>query len=231
MNLLIKAWSAITSNNIAQSCIQSGLEILQGWSLYTLPAQPAPLSNCPHINKFFLLSIPNLSFQLISTVSHPSTMHCDEQPGSLFSIISLLVQGGDSIKSFQKPSLLQAEEVQVPQPLLLGHVLQAPDCLGHLLNFQFSLFCKLDWGFGKKLKNTGSLFGTIQVFGLLQSSWMPSGKLLFLLLNINQIIALPFLVEQMNQKTPKLAAGLNNYLQQMIQKFSLRAQFLYYFSD
>lgn len=72
----------------AQSFIQSGLENLQGQRWQNLTSYIAGLSSWRKRFFPYLQSKP-LLFQLMNIVSHPSTTHCCEKPGSIFLMTSL----------------------------------------------------------------------------------------------------------------------------------------------
>lgn len=102
MKLLIKAWSGL---EIDQACTPSLHSLLH--------------SQFPQGKMLFLASPLNFSFQRIPAVSHPSTMLCEDQPGSLLSIISF---GTGRRFSWILPKAFTKNlgEVQAPQPLLPG---------------------------------------------------------------------------------------------------------------
>lgn len=147
---------------------------------------------------FSLVSPLSFSFQHITTVCHPSITLCAEQPGSLLSIISF---GTRRRFSWILPKALtkNLEEVQIP--------LDCPD--GCLLNFQFHDVFFANWigDLGEK-KILGhwdnSNLGSKEYLGVFRKAALSPSK------HKLDIIALPFLIEQMSRKALKAAAGLNN---------------------
>ncbi|XP_068785779.1 uncharacterized protein [Struthio camelus] len=115
--------------HIAQDRVQAGFEYLQGRRLHYLSGQPAPVLCHPHSQEVF----PHLHkelpvFQCAPVASHPVTGHHGEETGLILSTppLQILVHI-DQITS--QSSLLQAEQAQLPQPFLIGEMLQS---LNHL---------------------------------------------------------------------------------------------------
>lgn len=61
--------SARRSNQVAWAFLQLSLENLQGWRLYNISGQPAPMFDCPHGEKVFLISCQKLSCFNLSSLS------------------------------------------------------------------------------------------------------------------------------------------------------------------
>ena len=100
-------------DQVAHSSIQPGLECFQGWGIHSFSGQPVPVSHHPHIKNFFLISSLNLCsshlkpFPLI--LSLPALT---ESPSPAF-----LQAPFRCWKVLAEPSLLQAEEPQLSQPV------------------------------------------------------------------------------------------------------------------
>ncbi|KAK4811229.1 hypothetical protein QYF61_022126, partial [Mycteria americana] len=85
----------------AQNPVQPGLECFQGWGIYHLPGQPVPVLNLP---SFSLKPLPLVL--------------------SLQALVKIL-KGCNKVSL--EPSLLQAEQPQLSQPVLIGEVFQPSD--------------------------------------------------------------------------------------------------------
>ncbi|KAK4810711.1 hypothetical protein QYF61_007685 [Mycteria americana] len=100
-------------NQVTQSPVQPDLECFRGWGLHYLSGQPVPVSHHPHRKKF----LPYI--QSTSTLFQFKTIApCTVTTG-------LVLEG--CYKVSQEPSLLQAEQPQLSQPVLIGEVLQHSD--------------------------------------------------------------------------------------------------------
>uniref|UniRef100_A0A8B9CFN3 Uncharacterized protein n=1 Tax=Anser brachyrhynchus TaxID=132585 RepID=A0A8B9CFN3_9AVES len=87
---------------------------LQGWRLNHLPGQPIPMPNNPFSKGVF----PNIQ-------PKPPLAHVGEQTNPHLSTASFKVPI-ESDEVSREPPLLQAEQPQLPQPLLVRLVLQTP---------------------------------------------------------------------------------------------------------
>ena len=91
-SLLLKAWSALQSHQVAQGFVQLGLWNLQGQRLHRPAWAPLPLVGCPHEEN---ISLRMQSEPLVSTYgwcSLSSTMHRCERTGSLSSVTPTLIR-------------------------------------------------------------------------------------------------------------------------------------------
>ncbi|XP_048819769.1 uncharacterized protein LOC125701581 [Lagopus muta] len=117
------------SDQVAQDPVQPGLKHVQGRGIHNLPGQPVPGPNHspskelpPNIQpKSFLLQLKTIS-------PSPAVVSPFEEFTPLLGVGSLQVLIGCNEVTPQ-PSLLQAEQAQLPQPVLIGEVLQPPDHL------------------------------------------------------------------------------------------------------
>jgi len=77
---------------VAQGCVQTAFEYLQGWRLHNLSGQPVPVLGHPDSKKVF----PDVQrqppvFQLVPIASGPGTRHHWKEPGSVLFALSLQV--------------------------------------------------------------------------------------------------------------------------------------------
>ena len=110
----------------AQHRIQAGLEYVQRRRLHSLPGQPGPGLRHPQREEV----LPRVQLELsllhfVPTASCPVTGHHCKESGPVFPTPTLQIFRGIS-KVPSQPSLLQAEQAQLPQPLLVGEMLQSP---------------------------------------------------------------------------------------------------------
>lgn len=107
------------SDWVIQRLNQAGLESLQRRRWPKISGQPAALLGCPHREKVFpyTQSKPFL-FCLFPVVPHPRYTLLWR------AWLCLPVGTGDLLFGPPKLSLIHNNQVQVPQPLLTGHVLQ-----------------------------------------------------------------------------------------------------------
>ena len=120
------------ADQAAQSHIQPGLECLQGWGIHSLLGQPVQCVTTLWGKNFLLLSNLNLPSHLKTIPPCPTVIHPHKQLVPLLFICSLQVLKGHNEVS-PVSSLFQAKQAQLPQPFLLGEVLQPSDHLSGLL--------------------------------------------------------------------------------------------------
>ena len=113
----------------AQDLVQAGLEYLQRRRLHNLPGQPVPGLRhpqseevLPHVHT----ELPMLQFVPIAPC--PVSGHHWKESGPILLTPTLQIFVG-IYKVPSQPSLLQAEQAQLPQPLLAEEMLQSPDQL------------------------------------------------------------------------------------------------------
>jgi len=99
--------------------VQTGFDYLYGWRLYSLPGQ---LSHCKILFPDVQREAP--VFQVVPIASGPVTGHHSKKPGSIFIAPSLQVFLYIG-KILPKPSLLQAGQSQLSQPVLTQDTLQS----------------------------------------------------------------------------------------------------------
>ncbi|KAK4813670.1 hypothetical protein QYF61_017637, partial [Mycteria americana] len=107
-------------DQVAQSPIQPGLKHFQGWGIHNFSGQPVPVPHHPHSEEFlpYILSKSTTLFQFKAITPCPiTTSPCKK------SLSSFLVLEG-CYKVSPEPSLLQAEQPQLSQPVFIGEVLQ-----------------------------------------------------------------------------------------------------------
>jgi len=110
----------------AQHRDQAGLEYLQRRRLHSLPGQPEP-GLChpqreevlPHLQ----LELPPLQF--VPVAPCPVAGHYWKESGPILLTPTLQIFRSIS-KVPSQPSLLQAEQAQLPQPFVVGEMLQSP---------------------------------------------------------------------------------------------------------
>ena len=110
----------------AHDLVQAGLEYLQRRRLHNLPGQPVPVLRHPQREEFLphvQLELPLLQFVPIAPC--PVTGHHWKESCPVLLTPTLQVFRGIS-KVPSQPSLLQAKQAQLPQPVLIGEVLQSP---------------------------------------------------------------------------------------------------------
>ena len=103
------------------------LEYLQRRRLHNLPGQPVPGLRHPQREEVLLhvqLEFPLLQF--VPVAPCPVAGHHWEESGPVLLTPTLQIFRGIS-KVPSQPSLLQAEQAQLPQPLLVGEMLQNVD--------------------------------------------------------------------------------------------------------
>ena len=112
----------------AQDCVQAGFEYLQR-RLHNLSGQPVPVLHHPQSEEVLphvQTELPMLQFVPIAPC--PVAGHHWKESGPI-----LLTPTLKTFISIQKvpsqPSLLQAEEAQLPQPFHIGEMLQSPNHL------------------------------------------------------------------------------------------------------
>ena len=109
-------------DQVAQSPIQPGLDHCQGWDSHSFSGQPVPGPHHPHREEL----VSNLNFPSFS--SKPFPLFCYTMPLSNASLHlscqSLYVLEAALRSPLKEPSLLQAEQAQLSQPVCIGEVLQ-----------------------------------------------------------------------------------------------------------
>ena len=120
-------------DQVAQSPVQPGLEWFQGWGISHLHGQPGPVPHHPQ-RKPFLPSIssesPLLQFKAIPPCPIATGPAKNSVPSFLTSSFYRL-KGRDKVSP--EPSLLQAEQPQLSQPVITAEVLQPSAHFGGLL--------------------------------------------------------------------------------------------------
>jgi len=110
----------------AQDLVQVGFEYLQRRRLHNLSGQPVPGLCHPQREEVLprvQLELPLLQF--VPVAPCPVSGHHWKESGPVLLIPTLQIFIGIS-KVPSQPSLLQAEQAQLPQPFLLGEMLQSP---------------------------------------------------------------------------------------------------------
>ena len=110
----------------AQHRVQAGLKYLQRRRLHSPSGQPVPGLRHPQREEVLphvQLELPLLQFVPIAPC--PVAGHHWEESGPILLTPTLQIFMGIS-KVPSQPSLLQAEQAQLPQPLLTGEMLQSP---------------------------------------------------------------------------------------------------------
>ena len=109
-----------------EDLVQAGLEYLQRRRLHSLPGQPGPGLWHPQREEVLprvQLELPLLQF--VPVAPCPVAGHHWKESGPVLLTPTLQIFVGiDKVPS--QPSLLQAEQAQLPQPLLVGEMLQSP---------------------------------------------------------------------------------------------------------
>ena len=110
----------------AEDLVQAGLEYLQRRRLHNLPGQPVPGLRHPPREEVLPpvqteLPVP----QFVPIAPCPVAGHHWKEPGPVLLTRTLQIFRG-ICKIPSQPSLLQAEQAQLPQPLLLEEMLQSP---------------------------------------------------------------------------------------------------------
>ena len=110
----------------AQDLIQAGLEYLQRGKLHSLPGQPVPVlchpqreEVLPHVQ----LELPVLQFVPIAPCPVAGHRWKESGPILLTPTLEIFIS---IYKVPSQPSLLQAKQAQLPQPFLIGEMLQSP---------------------------------------------------------------------------------------------------------
>jgi len=119
-------------DQVAQSSIQPGLEHCQGGGSHSFSGQPGPVFHPLMVKNFFLISnlnLPSFSLKPLPLVLSLHTPVQSPSPSFLWAPSGT----GSCSKVIPQPSLLQAEQPQLPQPVLIGEVLQPSDHLRGLL--------------------------------------------------------------------------------------------------
>ena len=104
----------------AQGLIQPGLEHLQGWGIHNLPGQLVPAPHHSHSKELPPDIQPKSSLLQLKTVFPcPAIIYPFKEQTPLLFVGSLQVlEGCNEVTPL--PSLLQAEQVQLPQPVFIG---------------------------------------------------------------------------------------------------------------
>jgi len=110
----------------AQDRVLAGLEYLQRRRLHSLPGQPVPVLHRPQREEVLphvQLELPVLQF--VPVAPCPVTGHHCKESGPV--LLTHTLQIFISISRVpSQPSLLQAKQAQLPQPLLVGEMFQSP---------------------------------------------------------------------------------------------------------
>jgi len=110
----------------AQDRVQVGLEYLQRRRIHNLPGQPGPGLRYPQREEVLppvQMELPLLQF--VPVAPCPVAGHHWKESGPVILTPTLKMFTGIS-KVPSQPSLLQAEQAQLPQPFLVGEMLQSP---------------------------------------------------------------------------------------------------------
>ena len=113
----------------AQDLVQAGLEYLQRGRLHNIPGQPVPMLRHPQREEVLphvQMELPVLQFVPISPC--PVAGHHRKEFGPILLTPTLQIFIG-IYKGPLQPSLLQAEQAQLPQPFLIAEMLQSPNHL------------------------------------------------------------------------------------------------------
>ncbi|KAK4808149.1 hypothetical protein QYF61_000129 [Mycteria americana] len=114
----------------AQSPIQPGLEHFQGWGIHNFSGNLFQCLTALIVKNFFLISNLNLTFFQFKAITPCPITTCPCQKSlSSFPVGPLQVLEG-CYKVSPEPSLLQAEQPQLSQPVFIGEVFQPSDHLG-----------------------------------------------------------------------------------------------------
>ena len=110
----------------AEDLVQVGLEYLQRRRLHNLPGQPAPVLRHPQREEV----LPHVQTELpvpqfVPIAPSPVTGHHWKELGPMLLTPTLQIFVG-IYKVPSQPSLLQAEQAQLPQPLFIGETLHSP---------------------------------------------------------------------------------------------------------
>jgi len=109
-----------------QDCVQAGLEYLQRGKLHNLPGQPVPGLHHPQREEILphvQTKLPLLPFVPIAPC--PDAGHHWKESGPILLTPTLKILIG-IYKIPSQPSLLQVKQAQLPQPFLVGEMLQSP---------------------------------------------------------------------------------------------------------
>ncbi|KAK4832223.1 hypothetical protein QYF61_021070 [Mycteria americana] len=111
-------------HHVPKHLIQTSFKYLQGWRLNHFPGQPVPMLDNPFSEEKFpnIQSKPPLA-QREAISSCPITCYLGEETDPHLSTTSFQV-AVESEKVSPQPPLLQAKQSQLPQPLLIGLLLQ-----------------------------------------------------------------------------------------------------------
>lgn len=115
-------------SQVAQSLIQPGPPCLQGQGFYHISGQPVPLPHHPHCKRLFpyiQLKSPLFYFE---TVSSCSVTTDDAKESVLFFLGTPFYVLRGHYQVILKPSLLQAQQLQLSVPVPVG---QLPQPAGH----------------------------------------------------------------------------------------------------
>jgi len=111
---------------VAQDLVQVGLEYRQRRRLHNLPGQPVPGLRHPQSEEVLphvQLELPLLQFVPVGPC--PVAGHHWKESGPI--LLTPTLQVFVSVYNVpSQPSLFQAEQAQLPQPLLVGEMLQSP---------------------------------------------------------------------------------------------------------
>ena len=109
---------------VAQGPIQPGLEHHQGWGIHKLSGQSVPAPQHSHSKELPPGIQPKSSLLQLKTISPcPAVIYAFKELIPLLFIGSFLVLEGCNKVTLQ-PSLLQAEQGQLPQPMFVEELLQ-----------------------------------------------------------------------------------------------------------
>ena len=113
------------TDQVAQGLIQPSLESLQGQGINHISGQRVPVHHHCHCKRLFLYIQPKSTFFELETISS-----CSKDPAKesvlFFPVAPLQILTGHSQVTLE-PSLFQAEQPQLPQPVLIGEVFHSLD--------------------------------------------------------------------------------------------------------
>jgi len=108
----------------AQDLVQAGFDYLQRRRLHNLPGQPVPVRHHPPSKVLPRLQMELLMLQFVPVAPWPVAGHHWKESGPILLTPTLkLVVSISKIPS--QPSLLQVKQAQLPQPFLVGQLLQS----------------------------------------------------------------------------------------------------------
>jgi len=110
----------------AQGLVQVGLEYLQRRTLHNLPGfHPVPVLHHPQREVLSHVQIELPKLQFVPVAPCPVAGHHWKELGPILLTPTLKIFI-NIYKVPSQPSLLQAEQAQLPQPFLIGQMLQSP---------------------------------------------------------------------------------------------------------